>query len=203
MLSELAPVMSEENEILAENALHHRLLQALKSDLSRSRFEHVVQTALYSRNLAGTANAPALLEKAVTAALLHDLTKEKPEAFHLQMFQRAGRENLRDLPRALWHGQSAAIAAELDWQIEDPEVLEAVSCHSSGKKNMGLLACILFGADFLASLPPKKARHLGRKPLGQICLKKITSTIAYLMAENQIIHEDAFACYNWLIQSHA
>ena len=50
-------------------------------------------------------------------------------------------------PTPVWHGVCAAILAQTQWGVTDPEILSAVACHTTGKPGMSLLDKILYLAD--------------------------------------------------------
>jgi HD superfamily phosphohydrolase YqeK len=64
----------------------------------------------------------------------------------------------------LLHGRAAAVALRQNLGIRDPEILEAVACHVTGCPGMGLLAKIVFAADFLEPgrgfLPEEERRSI-------------------------------------------
>ena len=92
-------------------------------------------------------------EKAALAALLHDSAKELPRDALLQIFADNAiiAENAPARPAAIWHGIAAAILAETQWGVTDPEILSAIRCHTTGKPGMSLLDKILYLADMTSA----------------------------------------------------
>ena len=88
-------------------------------------------------------------EKAALAALFHASAKELPRDALLQIFADNAiiAENAPARPAAIWHGIAAAILAETQWGVTDPEILSAIRCHTTGKPGMSLLDKILYLAD--------------------------------------------------------
>lgn len=81
-------------------------------------------------------------EKVCTAALLHDYAKQLPSDRLLAKAQAYGLE-IGDFERAhpdLLHGPVAAKMAEEEFAIHDPDILEAITYHTTGKVGMGTLA---------------------------------------------------------------
>ena len=64
-------------------------------------------------------------KKAAMAAILHDSAKELPKQELLQIFADNAiiAENAPARPLPVWHGIAAAILAETQWGITDPEIL--------------------------------------------------------------------------------
>jgi len=56
-------------------------------------------------------------------------------------------ENAPARPSPVWHGIAAAILAETQWGVTDPEILSAIRCHTTGKPNMSKLDKIIYLAD--------------------------------------------------------
>ena len=92
-------------------------------------------------------------EKAALAALLHDSAKELPKEAQLQIFADNAiiAENAPARPLPVWHGIAAAILAETQWGITDPEILSAIRCHTTGKPGMSKLDKIIYLADMTSA----------------------------------------------------
>lgn len=92
-------------------------------------------------------------EKAAMAAILHDSAKELPKQELLQIFADNAiiAENAPARPSPVWHGIAAAILAETQWGITDPEILSAIRCHTTGKPGMSKLDKIIYLADMTSA----------------------------------------------------
>ena len=92
-------------------------------------------------------------DKAALAALLHDSAKELPRDALLQIFADNAiiAENAPARPLPVWHGIAAAILAETQWGITDPEILSAIRCHTTGKPGMSKLDKIIDLADMTSA----------------------------------------------------
>ena len=119
----------------------------LTNKLSKKRFIHtlgVVNSAMYLAKKYG-----ANIEDAHLAALLHDCAKEIPL---LEM-----RDLVADLPcdqdmlhsGALLHGLAGMILANTQYGVTNPDILEAIRVHTTGKENMSKLDKIIFLADYI------------------------------------------------------
>ena len=119
----------------------------LSNKLSKKRFIHtlgVVNSAMYLAKKYG-----ANIEAAHLAALLHDCAKEIPL---LEM-----RDLVADLPcdqdmlhsGALLHGLAGMVLANTQYGVTNPDILEAIRVHTTGKENMSKLDKIIFLADYI------------------------------------------------------
>ena len=119
----------------------------LSNKLSKKRFIHtlgVVNSAMYLARKYG-----ANIEDAHLAALLHDCAKEIPL---LEM-----RDLVADLPcdqdmlhsGALLHGLAGMVLANTQYGVTNPDILEAIRVHTTGKENMSKLDKIIFLADYI------------------------------------------------------
>ena len=119
----------------------------LSYKLSKKRFIHtlgVVNSAIYLARKYG-----ANIEDAHLAALLHDCAKEIPL---LEM-----RDLVADLPcdqdmlhsGALLHGLAGMVLANTQYGVTNPDILEAIRVHTTGKENMSKLDKIIFLADYI------------------------------------------------------
>lgn len=119
----------------------------LSNKLSKKRFIHtlgVVNSAMYLAKKYG-----ANIEDAHLAALLHDCAKEIPL---LKM-----RDLVADLPcdqdmlhsGALLHGLAGMVLANTQYGVTNPDILEAIRVHTTGKENMSKLDKIIFLADYI------------------------------------------------------
>lgn len=119
----------------------------LSNKLSKKRFIHtlgVVNSAMYLAKKYG-----ANIEDAHLAALLHDCAKEIPL---LEMH-----DLVADLPcdqdmlhsGALLHGLAGMVLANTQYGVANPDILEAIRVHTTGKENMSKLDKIIFLADYI------------------------------------------------------
>ena len=87
------------------------------------------------------------------------------------------------------HGPVAAKMAEEEFGIHDPEILEAVACHTTGKVGMGKLAQILYLADAIEPhrkyAQAEQLRRLSLNHLNEALYQCARHTMIYL-AENNI-----------------
>ena len=111
----------------------------VKARLSEKRWTHTKNVKKMAVKLARRWGTDP--EKAAMAAILHDSAKELPKQELLQIFADNAiiAENAPARPSPVWHGIAAAILAETQWGITDPEILSAIRCHTTGKPGMSKL----------------------------------------------------------------
>ena len=156
---------------------------------------------------------PEKMEIVRKAALLHDITKEKPQEWQLACLRKAGVQlanDLRTAPKVL-HAYTAAIQIPLEYpQFSSPEVISAVKHHTTGSPDMSILDCIIFLADFTEPLrtyedcKSVRAYFWDRLPLAnraeeketllyQSVLYALDLTIAHLNAVNKPVVGESLA----------
>ena len=123
----------------------------VKPRLSEKRWTHTKNVKKMAVKLAKQWGADP--EKAAVAAILHDSAKELPKSELLQIFADNAiiAENAPARPSPVWHGIAAAILAETQWGVTDPEILSAIRCHTTGKLNMTKLDKIIYLADMTSA----------------------------------------------------
>ena len=91
--------------------------------------------------------------KAYTAGILHDITKELSKEEQLQLFKDGGiiLDDVQKTAPKLWHSISGSIYIRLRLGIDDPDVINAVRYHTTGRAGMSLLEKIIYTADFTSA----------------------------------------------------
>ena len=122
-----------------------------KKRLSAKRYQHTLNVRRMAVKLAKRWGADP--EKAAMAAILHDSAKELPKSELLQIFADNAiiAENAPARPSPVWHGIAAAILAQTQWGVSDPEILSAIRCHTTGKPDMSKLDKIIYLADMTSA----------------------------------------------------
>lgn len=124
------------------------LKEYLQKNLTAGRYNHSLLVADTSLKLAREFQVNE--KKAWLAGLVHDIAREHPFK-ELEKICRLGDntpEEIYDFP-ILLHGFAGALMLKNEWGIDDPEILEAVEYHSVGHKGMGIIARIVYVADFI------------------------------------------------------
>ncbi len=181
----------------------------LAQTLSERRYHHSLGVAEMAVKLAKHYGANE--EKAYLAGLVHDCAKEIPPEEAIALL----RESYRITPDAmslqmprLLHGVLGSCIAQSKFGIYDPEVLDAIRYHTTGKAKMGLMSKIIYIADYIE---PNRAyrdveylRELTFRSLEEAMLFAVDFTIRDLVEKGKTIHPDTVHLRNdLLIQKEA
>ena len=172
----------------------------VRQRLSEKRFYHSQCVAEEAARLAVLYGADP--EKARLAGLLHDILKDTPAEEQLKILQGFGiMMNDTELAnRKLWHAISGADFLEFGLGIRDRELLSAVRCHTSGRKNMTLLEKVLFVADYISAdrdYPGvEELRAVARESLEEAIIEGVAFTVQELMSRREPVASASIDAYN-------
>lgn len=180
-----------------------RWLEKLFTDLNLKRFSHTLAVAHTARYLARIHHLD--MEKAEIAGLLHDCTKCMP----LKEMQQMAREH--DLTRdedilatgRLLHAITGAYAAEAQYGIEDPDILRAISRHTTGTAGMTHLDMAVYLADKIeptrAFYPQlDKVRMMAHLSLEKAMLASMEGTVSHVKKSGKSVHPQTLTTIAWL-----
>lgn len=136
-----------------------KITKLVEKQLDQKRYEHV-------RSVEFTAAAMAMrfgadVDSALTAGLLHDCAKGIASDKKLSICEK-NKLPVSDTERSnpdLLHGKVGAYLAKTEYEVEDEDILNAITYHTTGRPGMSLLEKIIFVADYIEPL---------RKPLPNI-----------------------------------
>ena len=111
--------------------------------LRRKRLLHTLNTGLLSAHFALIHGAD--VNKALIAGELHDCAKELPEDEQRRMAQKRSGDLFTDFK--LLHSPAGATMAREKFGIEDEEILDAITYHTTGRGDMPILDKIVYLAD--------------------------------------------------------
>lgn len=185
--------------------------------LSPGRFAHTLGVERMTARLCGL-YCPQKSGELSAAALLHDITKEQSDAWHLETFALHGvvlRPDEAASPK-IWHGISAAlILPERYPRFALPEIVSAVRWHTTGHAGMTLYESILYLADcieesrtypacvalrnrFFDAGPEKMDLPARKAHLAVVLREALAGTLAALAAKGAPISADSRAALDWL-----
>ena len=118
-------------------------LHYLKSTLSSDRFNHSLNVAAKSKELA-LKYLPDKANEAYLAGLLHDITKEWDDNKHAIYIK--NKAILEEEPRATWHQWSGAAFIK-EKGISDKDIISSIKNHTTTDMNMSDFDKIIFCAD--------------------------------------------------------
>ncbi|MGG0458718.1 bis(5'-nucleosyl)-tetraphosphatase (symmetrical) YqeK [Bacillus mycoides] len=112
-------------------------------------YKHSIRVANEARKIAGIFYEDE--EKAAIAGCLHDISAIFPNEERIAVAEKFGIEILqeeREFPMIIHQKLSRVIAKEI-FKIEDEEVLNAISCHTTLRKHATKMDLVLFVSDKL------------------------------------------------------
>ena len=122
-------------------------LKKIAEIVPEKRLNHSIEVANLSLEVAKVNNLEPLY-KYYFAALLHDLGKAyvKDDENTLSIMKEHYEEYL-DLPNFAYHQFVGEYLAKTKFGIEDPEILDAIKFHCTGKANMSKLGMVIYACD--------------------------------------------------------
>lgn len=178
----------------------------VRPHLTQARFQHSVNVAEAAVRLAERYGADP--KKAETAGILHDIMKETPPGEQLKILEASGiiLTNVERSAPKLWHAMSGAAYIERVLSVCDPDILNAVRYHTTGRANMSLLEKIIFIADFISAERDydgvEELRRAAESGLDDAMLAGVVFTIKDLAGMRKPIHPDTISAYNDIVLSH-
>lgn len=159
--------------------------EKLKASLKPGRYEHSLSVSFTCMALAMRYGYD--LDKAELAGLLHDCAKCYDNNSIIAACRNSGMELTEGELQApsIIHSRLGARMAEEKFGVNDPEILSAIACHTTGKPNMSLLDKILYIADYIEPRRYKikdlpAIRRLAFEDLDKALFQIMEGTLRYL-----------------------
>ncbi|MDD6175130.1 MAG: bis(5'-nucleosyl)-tetraphosphatase (symmetrical) YqeK [Firmicutes bacterium] len=179
--------------------------QEIECTLSPYRAHHSVCVAQEAVRLARRYGAD--VQKAQTAGILHDSTKELPPEEQLQMIEEFGiiLSQVEKRSPKLLHAISGMAAAQTRFGVSDGEILGAIRYHTTARAGMTLLEKVVCLADYISADRSydgvEKLRESAYRDLDGTLIECLAFTIGELSQKQSLIHPDTVEAYNSLILS--
>ena len=144
-------------------------------------------------------------EKAYTAGILHDITKEFPQEEQLQIIRDGGiiLDDVQKNAPKLWHSVSGSVYIQTHLGLTDEDVINAIRYHTTGRANMSLLEKIIYTADYTSAERSYNGadvmREKSRNSLEEAMIFSCQFTLQNLSEKQAAIHPDQLFCYNDLV----
>ncbi len=171
--------------------------------LKRKRYAHTLAVAETARRLARIHGLDET--KAEIAGLLHDCAKSMPladmQALCLAHEAPAYEDAMSSV--SVLHAIAGMYAAKRDYGMTDPEVLEAIRCHTTGLPGMSPLAMAVALADSIEPLRDpypqlEEIRALADVSLERALLCSLEGTVRHVKKKGFPIHPATAQTIQWL-----
>lgn len=181
------------------------LIKTLEQELSYKRFIHTL-------SVAGTASSLAMcygadLEKAETTGLLHDCAKCMDVRKMQKVCEKAGLtvSSFEADSGSLLHSKAGSVLAAEKYGITDPDMINAIRYHTTGRPGMSLLEKIIFVADYIEpgrftakNLP--LIRRLAFSDIDEALMKILYDTLVYLNSTGLVVDPMTQKTYDYYKQ---
>lgn len=125
------------------------LIKSVQKELKYSRFIHTMGVAFTATSLAIVHGVD--MHKAETAGILHDCAKYVPVDEMEKICRKAGLSvsPVEKGNGSLLHSKAGCVLAQTRYGIKDPDIINAIRYHTTGKPDMTPLEKIIFIADYI------------------------------------------------------
>lgn len=178
----------------------------LKKILTEKRYNHVNGVVKMSLKLAEIYGEDP--EKCKIAAVFHDYSKQFSDEENYDIITKYGIEvdELENNSKELIHSKIAAKIAEVEYNISDTDILNAISYHTTGRAKMSLLEKIIFVAD---SIEPgriypnvENLRKIAVVDIDRAVLGILNGTISNLLSRGLKIHPNSVMARNYFLDDN-
>lgn len=177
--------------------------ERVKSHLKKKRYIHTLGVVEFAEKLAK--HYGVCEKKARIASLLHDYCKYYSNEQMLNGLRNANFEIDEVLLNKinLGHGFLAGIIVKNEFNIEDEDIINAVTHHTFGRKGMSKLEKIIYLADSLEMNRTYDGvddlRKLAFISLERTLLRVCESTLMYELQRGSLIHSNSIELRNELL----
>lgn len=162
-----------------------KIRKSMKKNLDAKRFEHTLGVEYISAALAMRYNAD--IKNAQLAGLLHDCAKCLTDGKRLSICEKHN-ISINEVERRnpyLLHAKVGSFLAMEEYKVYDPDVINAILNHTTGRPGMSLLEKIVFVADYIEpgrkQAPNlKQIREMAFVDLDKALIMILGDTLAYL-----------------------
>lgn len=183
-----------------------KIIKKLEDKLKPSRLEHSLGVMDTAEVLAKRFGAD--IRKAKIAGILHDCGKyiESEDGYRLCRQWKIELDEVCLNNYAVVHQYLGAKIAKDEYGIEDEEILGAIGCHATGKRNMSKLEKIIYLADMIEPNRKKKPydgllelMRLSEIDLDTATLKGLEFSMQHVINMGKLVHLDTVEARNSII----
>ncbi len=180
--------------------MNKKYLKVISKLLSEKRVYHSKCVAESAVLLAKKFGANA--KDAEIAGILHDVTKEMSIEDQFKYLRKAGIDlsHIELSEKSLYHQISGMAYCMVELDIDNPDILNAIRYHTSGRKDMSMLEKVIFVADCISEDRDfngvEQIRLAAENSLDEAMVVALSHSIAELANEQEYIIEDTIHAYN-------
>lgn len=129
--------------------ISQNLRKELEKTLKPDRFDHTLGVAYTSASMAFVYGVD--VQKALIAGMLHDCAKCMSHDEQVKICEK-NKIDITEVERrnhSLLHAKVGMYLAQTKFDIDDPDILNAIRWHTTGREDMSLLEKIVYIADFI------------------------------------------------------
>ena len=177
----------------------------LEEKMSVKRMKHMQNVADEAKSLAKKWGANP--DSAYLAGLVHDCAKELDAETTKEQLRGFGFEITPEFEKcpALLHGPLGAYLAKRDFGIDDPDILNAVYYHTTGRAEMSTLEKIIYIADFIepsrSFRDVELVRGIAYEDLDAAVLCEAEMLIVFTLMKGKYLHPASLATRNGFLSS--
>jgi predicted HD superfamily hydrolase involved in NAD metabolism len=141
-------------------------------------------------------------DKAMIAGMLHDITKESPPEYHMNIIRKFKIPITKHdtISKGILHSITGSTYAEKVLRIRDRDIINAIKYHTTGREGMSLLEKVVFVADFTSEERDyhgvEKIRKCAWEDLDLGVLAGLLFSINNLLKIKMPIHPNTILAYN-------
>ncbi|MBQ6906917.1 MAG: bis(5'-nucleosyl)-tetraphosphatase (symmetrical) YqeK [Clostridia bacterium] len=145
------------------------------------------------------------VKKAELAGLMHDCTKNLPPEEMMKLCDKFGcaLDDVSKLEHKLIHAPLGAYYSKNVFGIDDKEIFDAISCHTTAKANMTMFEKVLYIADVIE---PNRVydiadqlRKMAFEDIDRAILIVLNYTINKIITNGRMLHNETINARNYLI----
>ncbi|MDD6614847.1 MAG: bis(5'-nucleosyl)-tetraphosphatase (symmetrical) YqeK [Lachnospiraceae bacterium] len=186
----------------------YKIQKKLRKYIDEERYWHTLGVMYTAASLAMRYDVD--IEKAQVAGLLHDCAKCIPNSKKLKLcrqYHLTISETEEQAPYLL-HAPLGACIAKEKYDVTDPEILSAITWHTTGKPEMTALEKIIFLADYIEPMRTKASnlpeiRRMAFEDLDLAVYTTLRDTLLYLKDSTSLDKHsvEAYNYYKQIIES--
>ena len=182
---------------------YKQFVELIEQKLTSKRFVHSMNVAKECVKLAKKYGGDP--KRAYLAGILHDIMKEEKPEIQLQIMAEYGiiTDVVTLASKPLWHAKAGAAYCQYVLGIDDMEIINAISYHTTARANMSQMEKILYLADYIGEdrdYPDvDKMREETWTSMKRGMEYALQYSIEDLSQRKKAIHVDTIEAYNQIV----